>query len=202
MAKEQVEYSIQTEIESYSLVSKAILVAIEAHKGQLRKSDGSPYIHHPIQVGLILARHNYPAHVIAAGILHDVIEDTGVSKEQLRVTFGSEVVNLVIDVTEPSKRLPWKERKRAYLEHLRLAPLDAVAISVADRIHNKASFLQSYKEQGESLFLRFNADFPATFSNDQQLFEVYKSRLGEDHPLVKELEKYIKELERISRHGV
>lgn len=205
MAKEREQtelYPVQTEVEAYSLVSKAILVAIEAHGNQLRKSDGSPYIHHPVQVGLILARHNYPAHVIAAGILHDVVEDTEVSGEDLQMMFGSEVAGLVIDVTEPSKRLPWKERKRVYLEHLRLAPLDAVAISAADRIHNKASFIQGYKEQGESLFSRFHADFPTTLSNDQQLFEVYKDRLGKDHPLVKELEKYMKELERISRQGV
>ncbi|MBI2007121.1 MAG: bifunctional (p)ppGpp synthetase/guanosine-3',5'-bis(diphosphate) 3'-pyrophosphohydrolase [Candidatus Blackburnbacteria bacterium] len=194
--------SIRADLESYSLVSRAIIVADEAHKGQLRKSDGSPYIHHPIQVGLILARHNYPAHVVAAGILHDVIEDTGVSEEELRVKFGGEIADLVMDVTEPSKKLPWKERKRAYLERLRLAPIDAVGISIADRIHNKASFLQTYKEQGESLFLRFNADFRTSLENDRQVLEIYKDRLGENHPLMKELEKYMKELEEISRQVV
>lgn len=190
---------IERDLQGYALVSKAILLAIEAHAGQVRKSDGSPYIHHPIQVGLILSRHGYPPCVVAAGILHDVIEDTGTTFEQLALKVGREVADLVMDVTEPSKKLPWKERKHAYLEHLRVAPLDAVAISIADRIHNKASFLRTYQEQGESLFSRFHEDFPTTLDNDFRVIGVYKERLGDGHPLVVELQRYLEEIKKVGK---
>lgn len=197
---EKEKNSIERDLQGYTLVSQAILLANEVHAGQVRKSDGSPYIHHPIQAGLILSRHGYPPHVVAAGILHDVIEDTGTTYEQLALKVGREVADLVMDVTEPSKKLPWEERKHAYLEHLKDAPLGAVAISIADRIHNKASFLRTYQEQGESLFSRFHEDFPTTFDNDLKVMEVYKERLGENHPLVVELQRYLEEIEKIGEN--
>lgn len=192
--------SIERGLQGYTLVSQAILLADRAHEGQVRKSDGSPYIHHPIQVGFILSRHGYPPCVVAAGILHDVIEDTGTTYEQLVLKVGKEVADLVGDVTEPSKKLPWKERKRVYLEHLKVAPLDAVAISIADRIHNKASLLVAYGEQGVSVFSRFNKDFSTTLDNDFRVMEVYKERLGENHPLVVELQEYLEEIEKIGEN--
>lgn len=176
----------------YELVSRAILLAITAHQDQVRKSDGTPYIHHPLQVGLILSKHGYSHDVIAAGILHDVVEDTPFTYEDIVREVGKDVADLVMHVTE-DKMLVWEDRKRVYREHLKDCPHEAVAISLADRLHNKASQLASYEKEGNVIFTRFNRNIAITLDNDFATLEIYKERLP-DNPMIAELEAYLKKL--------
>ena len=80
-------------------VRQAFFFACKAHQGQTRES-GEPYISHPIAVAEILASFQLDAKTIMAGLLHDVLEDTDVTEEELRREFGDEVVNLVLGVTK------------------------------------------------------------------------------------------------------
>ena len=88
------------------MIKSAIEVAVRAHEGQVRKGTQTPYIIHPLSVGIILAKAGAPDEVIIAGILHDTIEDTPVTCEQVRGTFGGTIANLVKGASESDKSLP------------------------------------------------------------------------------------------------
>ena len=126
-------------------INRAIQVSAIAHQGQFRKDPNLkiPYIAHPVAVGMMLAQHGYDEDVIMAGILHDTVEDTDVTMEDLRRDFGDTVADLVDHCSEQDKSLPWEERKKRYIEHLKTAPQEAQAISCCDKTHNMMSMLDS-----------------------------------------------------------
>lgn len=111
------------------------------HRDQRRKypSGNVPYVSHLAGVASILSRHGFPEHVVAAGVLHDVLEDCPVTFEELVTGFGAEVAELVRHASEEDKRLPWEERKKQYLERFPHKPWEAQAITLADKIDNLLS---------------------------------------------------------------
>ena len=125
------------------LLKRALDRASVWHKDQIRKYPGVvvPYVSHVAGVVAILARHGFDEMVQAAGALHDVIEDCGVTKAELDRLFGPRVASLVEMCSESDKSLPWEERKRLYAEHFGEKPWDAQAISLADKIDNFESIL-------------------------------------------------------------
>jgi guanosine-3',5'-bis(diphosphate) 3'-pyrophosphohydrolase len=116
------------------LVRHAYAFAEHAHRGQRRK-DGQAFIAHPVQVARLLAGLGYGEEVLAAALLHDVVEDTPVTLPEIRQAFGLRVALLVDFVTE-DETLRGDARKRAYRERVRLAPSDAQAICAADKVCN------------------------------------------------------------------
>ncbi len=85
-------------IEARDLIQRAYAMAERAHAGQFRKSD-EPYLIHPLNVAHILAELNFEPAVIAAGLLHDVLEDSDITREEIEAEFGHEVLVLVEGVT-------------------------------------------------------------------------------------------------------
>jgi (p)ppGpp synthase/HD superfamily hydrolase len=128
------------------LVRRALEFASVKHQGQFRKhpTQKIPYISHPVSVGLMLARAGYDDEVVAAGVLHDVVEDCGVKLEELNDIFGPRVARLVDQVSEPSKELSWETRKGAYRKKLETADKEALAIAAADHLHNLESLADTY----------------------------------------------------------
>jgi guanosine-3',5'-bis(diphosphate) 3'-pyrophosphohydrolase len=124
--------------DGFGLLLKAVEFSAEKHRDQRRKGeDDSPYINHPIEVASILANVGgvRDLAVLVAAILHDTIEDTRTSPEELEAAFGPEVRLLVQEVTD-DKTLPKAERKRLQIEHAnRLSP-SAKLIKLADKISN------------------------------------------------------------------
>ena len=116
------------------LVRRAYAFAARAHCGQRRK-DGQAYISHPVRVARLLAALGYDEDVLAAALLHDVVEDTAVTLEEIRATFGPRVA-LLVDYVSEDPALSGAERKVAYRERVRLAPRDARAICAADKVCN------------------------------------------------------------------
>ena len=116
------------------LVRRAYAFAEHAHRGQRRK-DGQAYISHPVRVARLLAERGYGEEVLAAALLHDVVEDTRVTLPEVRQAFGVRVALLVECVSEDMS-LPGAERKRAYREQVRVGPADARAICAADKVCN------------------------------------------------------------------
>ncbi len=116
------------------LVRRAYAFAEHAHRGQRRK-DGQAYISHPVRVARVLARLGYGEEVLAAALLHDVVEDTPATLAELRQAFGARVAELVDCVSE-DRALPVAARKAAYRERVRVAPGDARAICAADKVCN------------------------------------------------------------------
>ena len=138
-----------------TLVEKADQLAERAHADQTRKGSDEPYITHPRAVAAMLQERGFSDEVVAAALVHDVVEDTVVSIEDVRRELGSEVTQLVAPVTHDDS-LPWEEKKRKYIETVRQASPDAKAIATADKIHNAQSLLAAYRTEGASVWKHFN----------------------------------------------
>jgi (p)ppGpp synthase/HD superfamily hydrolase len=133
------------------LLKRALDAAAIWHTDQFRKYPGVrvPYTSHVAGVVSILARHGLPEHVQAAGALHDVVEDTPATYDDLRVRFGERVAELVRWVSEEDKSRPWEERKQRYLEHFPGKPWEAQAITLADKIDNLLSIVVCALDHGD-----------------------------------------------------
>ena len=122
------------------VISRAYQVANEAHKEQKRRS-GSPYISHPVAVACILVELGMDTESVAAGLLHDVVEDTPIRLEELKKMFGEEIANLTDGVTKLG-RIPYSSREEQQAENIRkmlIAMADdirVIIIKLADRLHN------------------------------------------------------------------
>jgi guanosine-3',5'-bis(diphosphate) 3'-pyrophosphohydrolase len=139
------------------LYQRALKIAIEAHKGQIRKHDGSAYVAHPIMVARILERAGLNETVVAAGLTHDILEDTAITESELRVLLGDAVVDIVAAVSE-DQSLPWEERKEAYVRSVVAGGESVWAVSVADKIHNAQDFAIFHAMAGPSCWSVFNRD--------------------------------------------
>ncbi len=133
------------------LLKQAFDWAAVWHKDQKRKYPNAdvPYMSHVAGVAAILSRHGFAEAVVTAGALHDVMEDCGVSYDDLVARFGVTVADLVRHVSEEDKSLSWEERKRAYLEHFTKKPWDAQAITLADKIDNFQSIIVCKQSWGD-----------------------------------------------------
>lgn len=133
------------------LLKHALDWAAVWHKDQRRKYPNAdvPYMSHVAGVAAILSRHGFDEHVVTAGALHDVLEDCGVTHDELAKKFGARVADLVRHVSEEDKSLSWEERKRAYLEHFTHKPWDAQAITLADKIDNFQSIIVCKESWGD-----------------------------------------------------
>jgi (p)ppGpp synthase/HD superfamily hydrolase len=140
-------------------IERAIALAVRAHATQVRKGDGQlPYVVHPVTVALILSRYTTDEDTIVAGLLHDTLEDTAVTDDEIEREFGGKVRDLVRDVTEPAlPGLSWETRKARYLRHLQTAPRPALLVAGADKIANLISMIAAHSAEGDALRERFHA---------------------------------------------
>lgn len=126
------------------LVLKAAAYAAHQHRDQRRKdAEASPYINHPLAVANILADAGVRDQcVLAAALLHDTIEDTTTTADELRVTFGEEIAGIVLEVTD-DKSLPKARRKELQVEHAPHLSEGAALVKLADKIANLTDILES-----------------------------------------------------------
>jgi (p)ppGpp synthase/HD superfamily hydrolase len=137
------------------LVDLAIETALKSHAGQHRKGTDIPYAVHPLAVGMILAGAGCSDEVIAAGILHDTLEDTPITADQIQKIFGDTVTSLVVACSEPDKSLPWEIRKKQLIVSMKNAALEVRVIACADKLHNLRTMVRDREEVGEDLWNRF-----------------------------------------------
>jgi (p)ppGpp synthase/HD superfamily hydrolase len=169
------------------LVKSALDHAAVWHRDQKRKYPDVdvPYVSHVAGVVSVLARHGFDDEVLAAGALHDVVEDCGVSYDELARLFSPRVAELVKAVSEEDKSLPWEERKTRYLACFERSPWDAQAIGIADKIDNFVSIIVCARDHGDpwSMLKRGKAV-------QMQRFEAFARVVAglPPHPLCAELE--------------
>ncbi len=135
---------------------KAKLFAINAHMGQVRKSDpDKPMIIHPISVGQLLESLGYDDNVVSAGYLHDVVEDTKYTITDIEKEFGYDIASLVMDASEPDKKLSWEERKKHTIEKTKNLPLRNKLVICADKINNLEDLFLKFEKSGIRDFSAF-----------------------------------------------
>ena len=148
------------------LIAEAIRFATEKHSsvvnkdgtvGQLRKGSCLPYIVHPMEVWQILRNNNCSAKVQIAGLLHDTLEDTDTTPEEIKEKFGSEVLALVKSESE-DKTKTWKERKQHTIDALAKDSIETMQVCCADKLSNCKAQLYDFKQIGDALFERFNKE--------------------------------------------
>ena len=154
-------------------IQKAIIFATKKHLGQVRKSTDIPYIVHPMEVMQILTHLNAFETIIVAGILHDTLEDTDTTPEEIRKIFGEDVLNLVQKESE-DKSKTWKERKQTTIDELKECSSDVKVICFADKLSNLRSIYRDKLEIGERVWDRFNA-------TKEEEYWYYKSILEETY---------------------
>jgi len=140
-------------------------MAAEKHLGQKRKSTGRPFVVHPFSVGFILSEFTRDEDILAAGFLHDVLEDAkDYTFLDMKRDFGLRVAEIVKENSEEkypggvkNKKITWATRKKKKLRQLRNAGSEALMVNAADKIHNLKSITRNYGELGDKLWAKFNA---------------------------------------------
>ena len=144
------------------LVSEAIVFAVKAHDGMRRKKGQAPYILHPMEAAVIVGTMTEDQNVIAAAVLHDVVEDAGITLEEIKEKFGQRVWELVGAETEDKREhLPpgetWRIRKKESLDVLKSTnDMDVLKIWLGDKLANMRSICRDWKVEGHAMWQRFN----------------------------------------------
>lgn len=143
------------------LLDQAILFATEAHRGQLRKGSETPYILHPLEAAAIVGTMTADDEIIAAAVLHDVVEDTNTTMEEIEALFGKRIAGFVAAESEDKhKELPaeasWKLRKQETLDHLETAPIEVKMITLGDKLSNIRSVYRDQIAIGDALWQHFH----------------------------------------------
>ena len=148
-----------------SLLDRAITFAVKAHQGMERKGKGFPYIVHPMEAVCIVATMTNDQELLAAAALHDVIEDTDTTADDLKKEFGERVAMLVEaesdDKSGGSKAETWHQRKQDTLDRLRNADLDIKIVALGDKLSNMRAIAHDYAVLGDELWNRFTVKDPA-----------------------------------------
>ncbi len=176
-----------------NIIDTATALALHAHEGQTRKESSVPYIVHPVKVAIILSRYGFDDVVISAGLVHDVVEDTSVSLEEVSLALGEGVAVLVDAVSHNDNAPSWREKKEAYIESVRAGSVEAKAIATADKIANAQSFIDMYEKEGSEAWRYFNAGREQKLWFEHAMLAMLQQSW--EHPLVNEYAEYIEKLE-------
>lgn len=147
------------------LLDRAIIFAVNAHAGTERRGKGFPYIVHPMEAVEIVATITPDQELLAAAALHDTVEDTEVTVEQLRAEFGERIASLVASESDEmvdgvSEEDSWHARKQAAIDRLAAAPHDAKIVALGDKLSNMRAIARDFAVKGDELWKIFHASDP------------------------------------------
>jgi guanosine-3',5'-bis(diphosphate) 3'-pyrophosphohydrolase len=167
-------------VERSPLVGQALGTAREAHAGQIRNgSGGRPYIEHPEAVAALLAEHGFGEDVLAAALLHDVVEDSETTVEQLQASFGEPVAGLVAALSDDESIADYRERKDEHRGRVAAAGGAALAIYGADKLTNVGMLRRTYATQGEAIAEEFKVPLELKLAIWQADLELLRERAPE-----------------------
>ena len=147
------------------LLDRAIIFAVRAHSGTERRGKGYPYIVHPLEAVEIVATITSDQELLAAAALHDTVEDTDVTLEQIRAEFGDRVAALVADESDTmpeglSEEESWHARKQASIDKLSQAGRDTKIVALGDKLSNMRAIARDYAIKGDELWSIFHSKDP------------------------------------------
>src|SRR5215471_10833337 len=166
----------------------ALSYACDLHRRQARKGTQVPYVAHLLAVASLALEHGATEDETIAALLHDAIEDQGgaPTREEIRRRFGDTVTAIVDGCTDAEvvPKPPWRERKEAYIAHVRSASRSVRLVSGSDKLHNARAILGDYRTHGEALWSRFTGGRDGTLWYYRSLVDAY--RTAGPSPLVDE----------------
>lgn len=143
------------------LFDRATRFAVEAHAGTERRGKGFPYIIHPMEAAAIVATITPDPEILAAAILHDVVEDTDCTVDELRREFGDRIAELVASESEDpmadlSEEASWHARKQAAIDRLAQAPHDAKIVAMGDKLSNMRAIARDHEQISDEIWNLFH----------------------------------------------
>ena len=187
-----IDYSNYVEAKPYERIDlsihNAIVFACRAHDKKYRKSTDIPYISHLMETMQILLDNKCSKEIVIAGILHDALEDTDTTPEEIKENFGS-LVLLIVQEESEDKSLTWLERKQKTIEHMKTASIEVKLVCCADKLSNMRSIYTDLESIGEKVWERFNS----TKENIKMYYEGIFSSLSDisDLKMYNELKELI-----------
>ncbi len=163
-------------------IELAIRAAAVLHKDQLRKgSMPFPYITHVVATAFTLMDYTQDEDIIIAALLHDTLEDTDYTIDELQEDFGGKVREIVETLTEPrnikERKLTFRESKKGYADQLKKGPMEAVLVAAADKIHNLRTMVEDYTDNHERFIQDFGKNFDERLEAYQTIANVINNRL-------------------------
>lgn len=144
-------------------LARGLAFALAAHGAQTRKGTQIPYVSHLLQVSGLALEYGGDVVQATAALLHDVVEDTPATLEEVTAEFGAEVAAIVADCTDtqedetPTHKRPWPLRKQAYVLRLAGVPTRSALVVGCDKLHNMRTLVGSLESEGAGVLARFNA---------------------------------------------
>lgn len=147
------------------LLDRAIVFAVRAHAGTERRGKGFPYIVHPLEAVEIVSTMTPDQELLAAAALHDTVEDTDVTVDEIRREFGDRIASIVASESDTfeegvSEEESWHSRKRAAIERLSKASRDSKIVALGDKLSNMRAIARDYAVQGDAFWNIFHAKDP------------------------------------------
>ncbi len=182
-----------------TLLDHAIIFATKAHSGMTRKGTNVPYIVHPIEAAAIVSAMTDDEEIMAAAVLHDVLEDTEATREELLARFGRRITDLVMNESEDKRRglppeLTWKTRKQETITFLETkADRDAKMLALADKLSNLRAIYRDQCIIGDKVWERFNEKDKNMHAWMYRSIDAALSEL-QDHPTWQEYHRLVKEV--------
>lgn len=177
-------------------LKRAIEFARDAHEGAYRKGTHDPYIVHPFEVCCIASAVTDDVDVLITALLHDVVEDTDHTIEEVRELFGERVAQFVSDESEDKmdnlpKSLSWLIRKEKFIEHLETAPIQSQTVCMSDKVSNLRAMARDYRDKGDSMWEIFHQRDPARHAWYYRMIAqaLYKN-FGKSEPYKEYIELY------------
>jgi GTP pyrophosphokinase len=180
-------------------VAEAVAFAIQKHGAQVRKGTTTAYLTHLLGVASLVGESGGSEDEVIAGLLHDAVEDGGGAPvlEEIRARFGAGVADLVHACTDDDsvgEKAPWLERKREYMEHLVAAPLPALRVVCADKLHNVQAIAKDLRNHGTAAFEKFRGDREGTLWYYRSVARLFGALIQDQPDLDPGLRAMIREL--------
>jgi (p)ppGpp synthase/HD superfamily hydrolase len=178
---------------------KALVFAAMRHRDQKRKGREVSYVTHLLAAASLVGENHGTEDQVIAALLHDSVEDQGVTRDELVSNFGEEVCRIVMACTDATTRPkpPWRQRKEAHLAHIRVEDSVVKLVVTADKLHNARCILSDLRRQGISVWSIFSAPAEETVWYYRAMYEALAH--GWSHPLLDEFCEAVVALEASPR---